>query len=1152
VAPFCHSVSIKRSVQIAADYSTPMSAFGRDARVFRSEETVGFTMTKYLLGRAGAMIACMGLLAPHGVAQSIITTYAGNQVVVNGAQAITQNINPARVVADRAGGFYLSSWESIFHVAADGTITFVGGDGTPGFSGDGGPATSAHIMTAQGLALDGNGNLFVADSGNRRVRKITPAGIISTVAGNGTLGALGDNGPATEASLAFPAGVAVDEAGNLFIADAGGSRIRKVSPAGIITTVAGTLTSGFSGDGGFAIFAELRDPEDVAVDTAGNLFIADMRNHRIRKISANGIIATVAGNGDSSFSGDGGPATGASLSWPTGVAVDGEGNLSIADNFNSRVRKVTPGGIISTVAGNGSSGSVGDGGPATSARITNASGVAVDDDGSLFIADFNGSRIRKVTADGIISTVAGNGTSAGLNYPMGVAVDAAGNVFIGDTGSHRVAKVSLDGTIETVAGIGREGFSGDGGPATSAELDYPSAVATDSSGNLFIVDACNGLVRKVTSPYGIINTFGGNDWWFCEGYEVSGLAVDKDGNLFVSDIYNSRVRKVTPAGVVTTFVGGTFHRDGPLTFPMGLALDSAGNLYIAEYFGGIRKVTPDGIITAFAGGGTGNGLGDGGPATSAELAFPTGVAVDAAGNVFIADSYHDRIRKVTPDGIIHTVAGNGTVGFSGDGGLATAAAFHSVTGIAVDAVGDLFIADSGNNRIRKVTFVLPAPALTALSHEVVASGSAAELTLSGTNFALPLTINAGSDITVENIRLTGDTTARAKLTIAPNASLGPHPITVTTRFGTSNTATLTVAPPFPDLTITSSHTGKLAVGFNGVYTVDVRNIGTVPAPGPLTLTDTLPEGLTYVAGTGSGWSCSAAEQTVTCENPESLNTGASSSLILTVAVGATAAHRLTHKVLVAADGDLVASNNIASDVTDVLIPSPQFKFTPSVLAADQPATMGISLPEPFPYDVTGAVTLTFTPSLVIPVDDPAIQFASGGRQVTFVIPANSLNPRFNTNVLGPLAFQTGTVAGTFSFDGVLQAGTISIPFSSRLTIPRQAPVIQEIRTYKREAFLVGITLWSTSREVTQLRLQFNTTPPVSLSCGFVIGCTASGSSVTFDVKAMFDTWYATDDALGSLSTLILPLTIKGTVHGSVSVTLRNGEGVSVPISFPLP
>ena len=348
-----------------------------------------------------------------------------------------------------------TSNQRVRKVNSAGIISTVAGNGLTSFSGDGGPATYAQLHTPYGVAVDGDGNVFIADSGNNRVRKVTLSGVISTIAGNGMEGSSGDGGPAISASLS-PNGVAVDMAGNLFIATSG--RIRKVSPSGIISTVAGGGFGGFGGDGGPATSAHLGFVESVAVDTAGNLLIADYDYGRIRRVDLSGIISTLAGMGNGGFSGDGGPATSALMIGPLDVSTDQSGNLFIADSQNNRIRKVTPSGIISTVAGSnsgftGNAAFSGDGGPATEALLSDPHGVTVDGDGNLFIADTRNHRIRKVTPSGIISTVAGTGDA---------------------------------------------GFSGDGGSAAAAQLNFPTDVIVDSKNNLFVADNLNLRIRKLT------------------------------------------------------------------------------------------------------------------------------------------------------------------------------------------------------------------------------------------------------------------------------------------------------------------------------------------------------------------------------------------------------------------------------------------------------------------------------------------------------------------------------------------------------------------------------------------------------------------------------------------------------------------------------
>ncbi|HYW48717.1 MAG TPA: hypothetical protein VE959_37985 [Bryobacteraceae bacterium] len=629
-------------------------------------------MLKFLLLVAGGTLA--------SAQQYSITTIAGGAPPATPAVAASTSIGqPRRVALDSAGNLYFSSGNSVFKMGSGGTLTLVAGNSRAGFSGDGGPAVNAQLNNPQGLAFDHAGGLYIADSSNNRIRIVTPDGIINTFAGTGGVSPGGarsfnDGGPATGALLHAPSAVAIDTSGNVYIADTGDNLIRIVTPDGLINAFAGDSYPSFLGDAGLATDAELYKPSDVAVDSSGNVYIADTANQRIRKVTTDGLINTIAGTGAAGYSGDTGPATSAILLAPASVTVDSSGNVYFADTGNTRIRKIDTSANISTVVGTGVPGFTGDGGPAINAKMSLPTGVAVDSSGNLYIADSQNLRIRKV-ASGTISTLAGNGVSS---------------------------------------------FSGDNGPATQAQMNSPEGVAVDSSGNIYIADTNNHEVRRVTRD-GTIARFAGNgtagfggDGGAAASAQLNapeGLAIDSAGNLYIADTQNARVRMVTAGGAISTVAGnGTpgFGGDGGaatgamLSTVTGVAVDAAGNLYIADLNNyRVRKVS-GGTIATVAGNGSQGYAGDGGAATSASLNLPRGVAVDAAGNLYIADSGNAVVRKVA-NGAITTIAGTGLPGFSGDGGAPTSAQLASPSGIAVDVNGSLIVAD-GAARIRKILF----------------------------------------------------------------------------------------------------------------------------------------------------------------------------------------------------------------------------------------------------------------------------------------------------------------------------------------------------------------------------------------------------------------------------------------------------------------
>ncbi len=763
-------------------------------------------------------------------------------------------------------------------------ISTVAGNGISGFSGNGGAATAAKINQPIYITTDASGNLYIADYENNDVRKVTTAGIISTIAGNEINGFNSDNIPATNAELNNPTDVAIDAAGNIYIADFGNNRVRKVDLTGIITTLAGGSTPGYTGDGGSATAAELNGPRSLAIDGSGNLYIGDVSNYVVRKVNlSSGIISTVAGNHTAGYSGDGLPATSAALGNVPAITVDAAGDIFIANNSFSTVREVNSSGIISTIAGNLTSGFAGDGGAAATATLNDPSDLAVDAAGNIYILDFGNSRIRRIDQNGIINTIIGNGSTAfngngipataAAISPVGVCVDNNYNIFISDISNKRIRKVSpapsaISGSsyvvcqgssinltdaysggtwtssnpsiasvgtssglvtgntvgtatitytnsfgcgvpfvtqtvtvnassgvisgpttvcpgntitltdasgggtwssaspsiatvgtsgvvtgvaagnvvisysvsggcsasalaminvgneiINTIAGNGTAGFGGDNGIDTFSIMNTPEWMTTDSVGNIYFADWGNNRIRKITASTNIITTIAGTG---ASGYTGDGAAataatlknphavvMDKTGNFYIADD-NLVIRKINTSGVISTYAGtgsSGYTGDGGLavsakmTNPFGLALNAAGDLFIVDGNNhAIRKVTfSTGIITTVAGTGTAGFTGDGIPATTSQLYYPEAVAIDNSGNLFIADKGNNRIRMVSASGTISTFAGGPTAGYAGDGGQATSAELNLPNGLVFDRAGDLFISDGGNHVIRMVT-----------------------------------------------------------------------------------------------------------------------------------------------------------------------------------------------------------------------------------------------------------------------------------------------------------------------------------------------------------------------------------------------------------------------------------------------------------------
>ena len=622
-----------------------------------------------------------------------------------------------------------------------------------------GPSGSARFNGPYATAVDSSGNIYVADNWNRTIRKITPTGTVTTLAGlAGSDGS--SDGPGSAARFGNPWGVALDGTGNVFVADAWANTIRKITPAGVVSTFAGTPFSSGSDDGTGSA-ARFSFPAGLAADSAGNIYVADTGNHTIRKITSGGAVTTLAGLAGAplwnpldgpmpSLDGTGSAARFISLH---GLAADAVGNLYATDE--NTIRKITPSGVVTTFAGTAGSGNWGSAdGTGSAARFNAPYGVSADAAGNVYVADTWNNTVRKITSAGVVTTIAGlaagyppapgssaavdgPGNVARFNFPQSISTDPAGNLYVADTHNNTIRKITAAGIVSTVAGVAPAQSTGaTDGTGSVARFSGPHGMAADAAGNLYVADTLNSTIRKITPGNTVVTLAGtagsngsadGQDRAarFCYPY---GLATDAAGNLFIADTYNHTVRKITPSGVVTTLAGhagidGAGDGTGPAAYfnhPKGIAVDIAGNVYVADTNSGtIRKLTPTGEVTTFAGLAGGFGTADG-PGPAARFSMAEGVAVDNAGNVYVADTGNFTIRKITPSGMVSTLAG--VAGSSGwvDGPAGTAR-FNGPQGVVVDPAGNVFVADNINYTIRDGTpagFAIAATSALAHPREV--------------------------------------------------------------------------------------------------------------------------------------------------------------------------------------------------------------------------------------------------------------------------------------------------------------------------------------------------------------------------------------------------------------------------------------------------
>jgi hypothetical protein len=711
-----------------------------------------------------SIFACgLGLFAAVSAqGQLLITTVAGyaGKGLTDGMGSSALFFNPQGVAVDLAGNVYVadSGNNTIRVINSSGVSSTLAG--TAGVSGSvDGTHGSALFNQPSGIAVDNVTNvsiLYVTDYGNDTIRTITLAGVVTTIAGSaGVAGSVNTTG--TNALFFHPMGIAVDNATNLYVADYGNDLIRTITTANAVTTLAGSAGVAGSGNG---MSAQFNEPEGVAVDQNGNVYVADTGNAAIRLITSGGSVSTPAGSPGSLGSTD---ATGNSALFyqPTGIAINSAGTLYVADYFNNTIRQISSSWVVTTLAGlAGTTGS--SDGANSSARFWGPQGLAVGGTGTVYIADTANSTIRTMTAAGVVSTLAGsasdgsaNGatTSARFYTPQNVVVDSSSNIYVADTQNSVIRKITPSGVVSVLAGTAGV-FGSAEGTGPSVQFSGPQGVAVDSGGNIYVADTGNSTIRKITSG-GVSSTLAGaagnpgnadGTGPTAQFNQPEGVAVDSANNVYVADTWNHTIRKITSGGVSSTLAGlaGTFGSfDGAnsaarFNGPTGVTVDSGGNIYVTDYNNDtIRKVTSAGVVTTLAGWAGMWGNTDG--ANSSALFYePAGISVDGSGNLYVADSGNQTLRKITPSGtnwVVSTVAGLAGVSGSADG-TGTAAEFYYPAGVTVSGAGYVYVADSGNNTIRSQG-ILPS-ITTQPQSQTNLTGTTATFSVSATG-SLPLT-----------------------------------------------------------------------------------------------------------------------------------------------------------------------------------------------------------------------------------------------------------------------------------------------------------------------------------------------------------------------------------------------------------------------------
>jgi gliding motility-associated-like protein len=799
---------------------------------------------------------------------SQVATLAGSGASgsANGAGTVATFVNPLGMATDASGNIYVADFTAnlIRKITPAGAVSTLAGSGAVGSAN--GTGAAASFKNPSGIAIDGAGNVYVADGGNNMIRMITPAGVVTTFAGSTSSGTT--NGTGAAAKFQVPRGIAIDGVGDFYVADYGNNQIRKITAAGVVTTLAGSGALGSLNGTGLA--ATFNSPFALATDAGGNVYVADYAGNQVRKITPAGVVTTLAGSGAAgSVNGTGAAAM---FKSPFGIAVDNAGNIYVADRGNSLLRKVTAAGVVTTFAGSGVSGSAN--GIGAAAQFNDPRGITTDLSGNIYVADFGGHQVRKIALTGYtittslpagltfngttgaisgiptaatpatnyiviayntggsstanvnikvnaplpppnityttpntfaagtaaslspvnsggaipatiysqVATLAGSGASGSADgagaaatfvNPWGMAADASGNIYVADFTANLIRKVTPAGAVSTLAGSGAVGSAD--GTGVAASFKNPSGIAIDGAGNLYVTDGGNNMIRMIT-PAGVVTTFAGSTLsGSIDGTGAAakfksprGIAINGAGDFYVADYGNNQIRKITAAGVVTTLAGsgapGSLNGTGlAATFnsPIALATDAAGNIYVADYAGNqVREVTPAGVVTALAGSGVAGAAN--GTGTAATFKNPFGITVDNAGNVYVADRGNSLIRKITAAGVVTTLAGSGVSGSVNGTGIA--AQLNDPRGITTDALGNMYVADYGGHQIRKI----------ALTGYTINAALPVGLAFDGTTGIISGTPTAASpaiNYTVTGYNKVGSSVATLSITIASSAKM---------------------------------------------------------------------------------------------------------------------------------------------------------------------------------------------------------------------------------------------------------------------------------------------------------------------------------------------------------------------------------------------